>query len=67
MQFSLWRNMVFCATNDKSYNAVPSDLKLSQICARVQAYPAGERLATLAADKGSGHKVGVVVAFEMHI
>lgn len=34
---------------------------------RAQSYPAGERLATLAADKCGGNKVGVVVALEVHI
>lgn len=32
-----------------------------------QPYPAGERLATLDADEGSGDKVGIMVALEVHV
>lgn len=32
-----------------------------------QSHPAGERLATLGANKSCGNKVGVVVAFEVHV
>ena len=34
---------------------------------RAQSYPAGECLVALAADEGGGHKVGVVVALEVHV
>lgn len=30
-------------------------------------YPAGERLAALAADKRGGNKAGIVVALEVHV
>lgn len=32
-----------------------------------QSYPASEGLTTLAADKGSGNKVGIMVALEVHV
>lgn len=34
---------------------------------RAQTYPAGEGLTALAAHKGSGDKVGIVVALEVHV
>lgn len=34
---------------------------------RAQSYPAGERLVTLATHKGSGDKVGIMVALVVHV
>ncbi len=34
---------------------------------RALSYPAGEGLATLVANEGSGHKVGIMVALEVHV
>lgn len=34
---------------------------------RGQSYPAGESLVALAADKGSGDEVGIMVALEVHV
>lgn len=42
-------------------------LPLNNVCLSKCPYPAGEGLATLGAHKGGRHKVGVMVAAEVHV
>lgn len=70
VQLSVWRSMVFCGGAHITVTTQRHTGKYWCMCvikARAQSYPAGEGLATLAADKGSGHKVGIMVALEVHV
>lgn len=37
------------------------------VCVCIKSYPAGEGLTTLAANEGSGDKVGIMIALEVHV